>query len=407
MNFDDSPQDAVFRSEVRSWLEANAKPRRHARDFLGTGLPEAEQIRLAREWQAKKATAGYAAISWPKELGGLGGTMLQQLIYRQEEAAYRIPFGVCEITLGMCLPTLAAFGSAADKSRYIPAGLSGKEIWCQLFSEPGAGSDLAGIRTSARLDGGSWRISGQKVWTSGAHFSDYGLLLTRTDSTVPKHRGLTMFFIDMKSPGIEVRPIRQMAGEAEFAEVFFTDVLVPDAQRLGAVGEGWKVALTTLMHERLSVGSETGLLTFDAIFDIAREANQLCKSRVIDLLSDWYVADQGLRLMYCRTVTALSRGQIPGPEQSIAKLVGARNAQQMAIFALDLKGQKGLVGCDDIDSEWRAVERTWSWSAAMRIAGGTDEILRNVIAERVLGLPEDIRVDKAVPFNKIPWSTET
>jgi acyl-CoA dehydrogenase len=402
MDFDDTPAEAAFRAEVRAWLAANAEPKRHARDFVGDGLPPHERLAAARAWQARKAAAGYAAVTWPRELGGLGGTAVQQLIVRQEESHFRSTFGIFEIGLGMCLPTLMAYGSEAHKARRIRPGLYGQEIWCQMFSEPAAGSDVAGVLTRARPDGQHWVVNGQKVWTTGAQFSDFGLLLARTDPTAPKHAGLTMFFVDMKSPGIEVRPIRQMDGDSEFNEVFLTDVRVPDDQRLGAVGAGWKVALTTLMHERLSVGAEIGLLNFDALWSVVQGAGCLDEPLAVEHLADAWVAEEGLRLHHCRSLTALSRGGTPGPEQSIAKLVKATLAQRMATFALQLRGEAGRVGDDDSSSDPHVVERTWTRAAAMRIAGGTDEILRNIIAERVLGLPEEARLDKGIPFNEIP-----
>lgn len=402
MDFDDTPAEAAFRAEVRAWLEAHAEPKRHARDFIGDGLPPDERLAAARAWQARKAAAGYAAVTWPRELGGLGGTAVQQLIVRQEESRFRSSFGIFEIGLGMCLPTLMAYGSEAHKARRIRPGLYGEEIWCQMFSEPAAGSDVAGVLTRARPEGHHWVVNGQKVWTTGAQFSDFGLLLARTDPTVPKHAGLTMFFVDMKSPGVEVRPIRQMDGDSEFNEVFFTDVRVPDDQRLGAVGAGWKVALTTLMHERLSVGAEIGLLNFDALWAVVKAAGCLGDPLSVEHLADAWVAEEGLRLHHCRSLTALSRGGTPGPEQSIAKLVKATLAQRMATFALQLCGEAGQVSDADPTSDAYVVERTWTRAAAMRIAGGTDEVLRNIIAERVLGLPEEARLDKGVPFNEVP-----
>ena len=402
MDFDDTPAEAAFRSEVRAWLEAHAEPKRHARDFVGDGLPPDERLAAARAWQARKAAAGYAAVTWPRELGGLGGTVVQQLIVRQEESRYRSSFGIFEIGLGMCLPTLMAYGSEEHKARRIRPGLYGEEIWCQMFSEPAAGSDVAGVQTRARPEGQHWVVNGQKVWTTGAQFSDFGLLLARTDPTAPKHAGLTMFFVDMKSPGIEVRPIRQMDGDSEFNEVFLTDVRVPDDQRLGAVGAGWKVALTTLMHERLSVGAEIGLLNFEALWAVVKAAGRLDEPLAVEHLADAWVAEEGLRLHHCRSLTALSRGGTPGPEQSIAKLVKATLAQRMATFALQMRGEAGRAGDDDPTSDQYVVERTWTRAAAMRIAGGTDEILRNIIAERVLGLPEEARLDKGIPFNEIP-----
>jgi alkylation response protein AidB-like acyl-CoA dehydrogenase len=244
-------------------------------------------------------------------------------------------------------------------------------------------------------------VDGQKVWTTGAQFSDFGLLLARTDPTVPKHSGLTMFFVDMRSPGIEVRPIRQMAGESEFNEVFFTDVRIPDAQRLGTVGGGWKVALTTLMFERLTVGTELGLLTAQSMLSLLAKTGDLSDPAVAECVADAWIVDEGLRLHQCRTLTALSKGGTPGPEQSMGKLLKARQAQRISTFLMDLAGQRSLVVDEAADSPWAAVQRSWNWSAALRIAGGTDQILRNIIAERVLGLPEEIRLDKGIPFNEV------
>lgn len=406
MHFEDTPDEAKFRREVREWLASNAEPKRHPRDFVGDGLPPDDRLLAARVWQAKKAQAGYAAITWPRELGGLGGSVIQQLIFRQEESKWRTSFGYFEIGLGMCIPTVMQFGTDAHRERHVKPALYGQEIWCQLFSEPAAGSDVAGVTTRARRvadrEESDWIIDGQKVWTTGAQFSDFGLLLTRTDPSLPKHAGLTMFFVDMRSPGIEVRPIRQMAGESEFNEVFFTGVRVPDHQRLGAVGAGWKVALTTLMHERMTVGSELGLLTADALISLLMKRGKLADPAVSERVAEAWILEEGLRLHQCRTLTALSKGQTPGPEQSIGKLLKARQAQALATFAMDLVGVDAMVIEEDTASSWHAVQRSWPWGAALRIAGGTDQILRNIIAERVLGLPEEMRLDKGIPFNEVP-----
>lgn len=401
MDFDDAPDEAAFRREVHAWLAANARPKAPGEAF-GDGLAEAEALAAARRWQAKKAAAGYAAITWPKAFGGRGGSPIENVIFRQEESRFAVPFGYFEISLGMCLPTLMAVGNEADKARFVRPALYGEEIWCQLFSEPSAGSDLAGVRTRARRDGDGWIVDGQKVWTTGAQWADWGLLLARTDPEKRKHEGLSMFYVDMRAPGVEVRPIRQMTGDSEFNEVFFTGVRIPDAQRLGDVGHGWRVALTTLMFERLSVGTDIGVISLSAFVDAVRELTldgkpALTDSRVRERIADWYVESAGLRLCNYRALTALSRGQVPGPEQSIVKLVSARQGQVMANFALDLAGHAGVAG-EALGAQWRAVERSWMWGAAMRIAGGTDEILRNIIAERVLGLPAEPRVDKGVPF---------
>ena len=282
----------------------------------------------------------------------------------------------------------------------------GQEIWCQLFSEPGAGSDLAGIKTKAELDGDTWTINGQKVWTSGAHYSDYAILVTRSDFNAPKHKGLTYFFLDMKSPGIEVRPIRQITGGANFNEVYFTDVKIPDSQRLGEVGDGWKVALTTLMNERLAVGDASGV-DFQEIFELTKESdfngeNAISNGGVRERLADWYCEYAGLKYTKMRNISALSRGDTPGPDASITKIVSANKLQDIANFGMDLMDNASIVKSDDKDDIRALFQGSLLGAPLIRIAGGTDEILRNIIAEQVLGMPQDVRVDKTVPFNEIP-----
>ncbi|MGB0342812.1 MAG: acyl-CoA dehydrogenase family protein [Parvibaculales bacterium] len=406
MDFNDTQEEAQFRSEVRSWLEANARPRDPMRSRAGrVEKSEAERLVQAKAWQAKKAEAGYAAITWPKELGGLGGTPIQSVIYSQEEANFDVPRGFFEIGLGMCIPTLLAWATEEQKERFVKPALYGEEVWCQLFSEPAAGSDVAGLRTRCERDGDDWVINGQKVWTSGAHYCDYGIIVTRSDPNVPKHKGLTFFFLDMKSPGIEVRPIKQISGDANFNEVFFTDVRVPDSQRLGAVGEGWKVALTTLMNERLAIGQGSGV-DYEELLQLARKTEletgpAIKDASVREKLADWYVQTQGLKYTKFRTLTALSKGQTPGPESSIGKIVSGPKMQDLASFAMDLQGQGGVMQSLE-DSELNAAfQNQWIGGAGYRIAGGTDEILRNIVSEQVLGLPQDVRVDKTVPFNEL------
>jgi alkylation response protein AidB-like acyl-CoA dehydrogenase len=409
MDFNDTADEAAFRGEVRRFLDAEAPTKRASapvpsRRLLGD--PDwREAVKRAKQWQAKKADAGFAAITWPKRWGGREGSPIEQIIYNQEEAHYVVPKGVFEIGLGMCIPTLMAYGTPAQLERHVRPALRGEEIWCQLFSEPSAGSDLAGLRTRAERDGEEWILNGQKIWTSGAHFADLGIIITRTDPHVPKHRGLTMFFIDMHSPGIEVRRIKQISGTSNFNEVFFTDTRVADHQRLGAVGEGWKVALTTLMNERLAVGDAPGP-DFDDIFALARTlvidgTPAIRDSAVRERLADWYVKTQGLAYTKCRTMTALSRGQVPGPEASITKLVSATKLQEIAAYAIDLIGSSGAV----MDPQFAPMEALFQeallYAPALRIAGGSDEILRNIIAERVLGLPGDVRVDKDAPFSAV------
>ena len=409
MDFNDSPEEAAFRTEVRAWLEANASPKGEATGFNRARWSEADALKRAKEWQAKRAAAGYAKITWPKEVGGRGGTPIQQVIYNQEEAKFDVPTGFFDIGLGMCIPTLMTYGKPEDLKRYVKPALLGQEIWCQLFSEPAAGSDVAGLRTRAEKDGDEWVINGQKVWTSGAHYSDFGILLTRTDPSVPKHKGLTMFYIDMKDPAVVVKPIKQINGGANFNEVYFTDLRVKDSQRLGAVGDGWKVALTTLMHERLAVGGGGGGNgpDYKELLELARateleDGPAIRNASVREKIADTYVRTQGLKYTTYRTMTALSRGQQPGPEASIGKVVSAPKLQDVTGYGMDLQDQAGvLIGASDAPLE-AAFQQAYMWAPGLRIAGGTDEILRNIIAERVLGLPGDIRVDKDLPFKDAP-----
>src|SRR6476620_11033832 len=406
MDFEDTPEEAEFRSGARTFLEKNAKRREPGSGMVYRAGNEDPAFRKrAKDWQAKKADAGYAGITWAKDWGGRGGTAIQQVIYDQEESKYAVPRGLFDIGLGMCIPTLCTWGTQAQRDRYARTALRGEEVWCQLFSEPAAGSDLAGLRTRAERSGDDWIINGQKIWTSGAHFADFGIIVTRTDPGVPKHQGLTFFFLSMKSPGIEVRRIKQISGTSNFNEVFFTDVRVPDSQRLGNVGDGWKVPLTTLMNERLAVGDAPGP-DFDDIFALARsleldEGPAIRNAAVREKLADWYVKTVGLKYTKFRTMTALSRGQTPGPEASITKLVSASKLQEIASYGIDLMGMTGAVMDGEIAPMGAWFQEALLYAPGLRIAGGSDEILRNIIAERVLGLPGDIRPDKDVPFRDL------
>jgi alkylation response protein AidB-like acyl-CoA dehydrogenase len=404
MDFNDTPDEAAYRAEVRAWLEANAPARTGPGE---SGLEDPVSMDAARAWQRKKAEAGYACITWPKEWGGGGGKSWQSVIFGQEEAKFSTPGNPFAIGLGMCVPTVMTAGNEADKERFVRPAVLGDEIWCQLFSEPSGGSDAAAARTRAVRDGDDWVINGQKVWTSGAHFSDFGLLLTRTDPDVPKHKGMTMFWIDMKAPGVEVRPIHQMSGASNFNEVYFTDLRVKDSQRVGAVGEGWRVAVITLMNERLSVGGGGGGSGHRRIFKLASDVSTLAGPAAKDAglrekIADWFVQAEGLKYTTYRTMTALSRGQTPGPENSIAKVVSATVMQDMANTAMELEDQFGIITDPSLAPLAAAFQTSLMAAPGLRIAGGTDEILRNIIAERVLGLPQDIRLDKDVAFKDIP-----
>jgi len=407
VDFDDTAEEAEFRAGARAFLEQNARRREPGSGLVYRAGNESPEFRQrAKEWQANKADAGYAGITWPKEWGGRGGTAIEQVIYDQEEAKYVVPRGLFDIGLGMCIPTLCTWGTQAHRDRYARKALRGEEIWCQLFSEPAAGSDLAGLRTRADRDADHWVVNGQKIWTSGAHYCDFGVLVTRSDFAAPKHKGLTYFFLDMKSPGIEIRPIKQISGQSHFNEVFFTDVRIPDSQRLGKPGEGWKVSLTTLMNERYTIGGRTSVGVED-IFELARtieldDGPALKNAAVRDKLADWYVSSQGLKYSHFRTMTALSRGETPGPESSIGKLVNGSKLQNIAAFALDLMEQGGVLTDPQLVPLAAVFQQTLMTSPSSRIAGGSDEIMRNIIAERVLGLPADVRVDKDLPFSALP-----
>ena len=333
------------------------------------------------------------------------------MIWGQEEGVFGALSGTFIIGHGMCGPTLMAWASEEHKRQLLPTMASGEHIWCQLFSEPAGGSDLAGLRTAAIpvTDGsGDWIINGQKIWTSGAQHSDYGIVITRTDPNVAKHKGLTMFWLDMKSPGVEVRPIKQANGQSGFNEVYFTDVRIPDNQRLGAVGQGWTVSLTTLMNERLSIGSGMSI-GFPELFDYCNSLQTADGLAIEDpavrtRLAQYAVKSSGLKYTGMRAISALSKGETPGPENSIGKLVAGATMQELATFALDLQGQAGVISGDDQSEAASRFQAMLLRSPATRVEGGTDEILRNIIAERVLGLPGDIRVDKDVAFKDIPTS---
>ena len=397
MDFNDTPEEAEFRKEARAFLEKHLK----LKDGTGGRHRSSDDfLKRAKAWQKTKAEGGFAQITWPKEWGGRGGTAMQQVIWNQEEARFDAPVGPFAIGLGMCVPTVIAFGSDAHKKRYVEKALRGEEIWCQLFSEPAAGSDVAGVKTRAIKDGDEWVINGQKVWTTGAHFSDYGILLTRTDPKAPKHKGLTMFIVDMHQKGVEAKPIHQASGGREFNEVYFTDVRIPDSDRLGEVGAGWKVALVTLMNERLAVGGSPGP-DWKEIMDYARGTGSLTDQAFREKLADWYVAAQGYSLTKFRTQTALSRGETPGPENSIGKIITANQLQDICNSAIEMQDHYGIMTDSDKMPSNALFQQSFMWAPGLRIAGGTDEILKNIIAERVLGLPQDVRVDKDVPFETL------
>jgi alkylation response protein AidB-like acyl-CoA dehydrogenase len=398
MDFSDTPEEAAYRTKAAVFLDA------HATELPRATGDEMSRFAVARQWQATKAANGYACITWPQEWGGAGGTPMEQVIFRQEEAKRGVPMAFFGIGLGLCLPTVIRYAPPDQRERFTGPAIRGEQVWCQLFSEPAAGSDLAGVRTRAQRDGDGWILNGQKVWTSGAHYSDYGLLIARTNPDVPKHKGLTMFWVDLKAPGIEIRPIHQMSGGVEFNEVWFTDVRVGDDQRLGEVDEGWKVAIFALMNERVEGGKERGVPAAETLA-LAR-ATPTARGNLAEdgafraAFADWYVRTRGVQLTRYRTLTALSRGQTPGPEASIGKLVLASELQEMSRRLIEAQGPYGMIDEHDLSILGGTVHHDLLHSAGIRIAGGTDEILRNIIAERVLKLPPEPRVDKDIPFSQ-------
>jgi acyl-CoA dehydrogenase len=410
MDFNDTPEEAAFRTKVRAWLEANATRRvegENAASILSMEGDDPDMVARSKAWQKLKAAEGYAAISWPKEYGGMGGTPMQNVIYSQEEAQFEVSSDLFILGLGLAMPTLMVLGSPAQKERYIKPALYGEEIWCQLFSEPGAGSDLAGVRTRAEKDGDEWVVNGQKIWTTLGHIADWGILVARTDPNKPKHKGLSFFLLDMKTPGITVKQIKQISGASSFNEIFFENVRIPDANRVGNEGDGWKAALTVLMNERVVVGNLSAGHGVGEFLALARDTQladgpAIRNAAVREKIADWYIQSEGLKYIHYRTLTAISKGVTPGAENAIAKAVGAVYGQDLPHFAMELMDMGGIIRDPALSPQEAGFQEAWIMSPALRIGGGTDEILRNIIAEQVLGLPGDIRVDKDMPFNASP-----
>ena len=405
MNFEDSPQEAAYRAEIRAWIEANAPDMSHLTPEERRNWHHKHK-EVAGIWQATKADAGYACLSWPKAWGGAGGTSIEEAIFNQEEARAGLGFTYFMTGLHMLLPAILEHNTDELSLSLIPPAIRGDKIWCQLFSEPSSGSDSAGLRTAAVKAGDGWVINGQKVWNSGAQIADYGMIIARTDPDVPKHKGLTAFWLDMKTPGVEVRPIKMMSGDNELNEVFLTDVRIADAQRVGEVGGGWKVIISTLMNERAALGSGTGLSWRD-VMKLAKQVPSWDGTALDDpafreWLADLYVDAEAIRLLSFRTLTSLSKGTAPGPEGSAGKLLWSGLAQNLSSQAVDILDHAGLMDSPDEALANGAFQHRFLWAPGLRLGGGTDEIMKNIIAERVLGLPGDARVDKNVPFREIP-----
>jgi alkylation response protein AidB-like acyl-CoA dehydrogenase len=397
VDLDDTPDQAAYRAQVRSWLEEH---RSEAPVLSGPGALEDEDeiIAARRAWQGKLAEGGLAGVTWPKEYGGQGLGPIEQVITGQEISRAGLPGILDAIGVGMLGPTITAHGTDEQKSRYLGAMLHGDEVWCQLFSEPAAGSDLAAVQARARLqDDGSWRLSGQKVWTTNAQFASYGLLLARTDADVPKHKGLTMFIVPMDAPGVTVRGLRQISGEAEFNEVFFDDVPLDADAVVGGVGNGWGTALTTLMFERVTIGlggesmgyNSTRFARVLALNDAARRDPEV-RHALGEIASELLA----VRFTGYRTLSALARGQVPGPEAGLAKITIVNGAIRAGDLIADTLGPDALAD----GSEWSYMI---SFLPGLKSAGGTEEILRNTVGERVLGLPPAPRLDKGIPFSEL------
>jgi len=373
----DTPEEAAFRAELRSWIEANLTDEVRRGRFEEAG----------RDWSRKLHEAGYAGLTWPKEYGGAGAPYSHQAIFLEEMARAEAPPHLGVIGLGMAGPTIIAHGSEAHKQERLEKILSTEEIWCQGFSEPDAGSDLSAVRTSAIRDGDEFVVNGQKVWSSFAHIADWCILVTRSDPDSQRHAGLTYLIVDMHAPGVEVRPLRQITGEAEFNEIFFSDVRVPAENLLGEVGGGWQVAMTTLLHERGTLG-----FALQAALEVQiRKLVSLARDRGADPLQrdriarEW-IEMQAVRFTNYRSLSALMKTGMPGPEGSISKLVWSESNQRVTKLALEILGPDAALGEENAPygGYWQYQQLR---SRGNTIEAGTSEVLRNIVAERVLGLP--------------------
>ncbi len=401
MDLDDTPDQAAYRAKVRGWLEEH---RGQAPVLEGPdALEEQEAISARRVWQRRLAEGGLAGVTWPVEYGGQGLGPIDQVIVNQEIGRAGVPGILDVIGIGMLGPTIIAHGTEEQKVRYLGPMLHGDEVWCQLFSEPAAGSDLAAVQTRARQqDDGSWRISGQKVWTTNAQFASYGLLLARTDPDVPKHNGLTMFIVPIDGEGVTVRGLRQISGEAEFNEVFFDDVTVGADAVVGPIGGGWGTALTTLMFERVTIGLGSQGLGYNSdrfARAIAADDHARRDPSVRRELGEIAADLLAVRFTGYRTLTALQQGQIPGPEAGLAKVTMVSAAIRAGDLIADVQGPEALAD----GAPWSYMI---SFLPGLKSAGGTEEILRNTIGERVLGLPAEPRLDKGVPFSELRAVTD-
>jgi alkylation response protein AidB-like acyl-CoA dehydrogenase len=395
MDLSDTREEAAFREKARIWLKENL-PKGVANRGFALAIDE-ESVRVLTDWQRRLWEAGYLGLSWPKEYGGQGASMIESAIFNEEMARVRAPAPLNELGLSMGGPTILEHGTEDQKRRFLPKILSCEEVWCQGFSEPVSGSDLAGLGTRAAIDGDHFVVNGQKVWTSLGHISDWCMLLVRTDSDAPKHRGISYLLVDMHSPGVTVRPLRQITGEAEFNEMFFDDVRVPRENLLGPLNGGWGVALTTLMNERATLALAI-VMRFRNVFDdlaelgrrVIREGTCTLDPRVIrQTLAQLYVEVESMKYLAYRNFSKLTRGGTPGPEGSISKVLWSELNQRMNEFAMVLQGPRATL---EEGSNYAVDDGRWQYallrSRGNTIEEGTSEIQRSIIAERLLRLPK-------------------
>jgi alkylation response protein AidB-like acyl-CoA dehydrogenase len=395
---------ADFRSRARAWLQANA-PRRGP-DGMEEDARGQASIPEQKAFQAKLYEAGFAGITWPKEYGGQGLTNAEQIAFSSEAQNYSLPIGAFVIGLGMPGPTILELGTEAQKQRYLPPMLRGEEIWCQLFSEPGAGSDVASLQTSAVRDGDEWVLNGQKVWTSGAQHSDFGAIIARTDPTVPKHNGITMFIVDMHAPGVTVRPLKVATGASPFNEVFFDNVRLPGDAVINKVNNGWAAAVVMLRNERVTIGTaapaRTSPLAFDSLSKLAATLGRDDQGTA-RALAGLYARERASGLFGQVLREEAMAGRDPGARGSEAKLAGAVLGLHAAEVAL---GVLGPAAAGSTSEDAQTVITAIIGVPAGSIAGGSNEIQRNIIGERVLGLPKDPGVDRSIPFNQLAVGTQ-
>jgi alkylation response protein AidB-like acyl-CoA dehydrogenase len=396
LDLQDSPREAEFRAEARAFLEqhapAEAIPQYH-KEFVADEV----LVERHRAWQRTLCERGWGALMWPREYGGRGLGPIEQIVWNQELSRVGLGPSLFMVGIGMAGPTIIAHGSEAQKRRFLAPTLNVETAWCQLFSEPGAGSDLAALATRAVRDGDEWVVTGQKTWSSGATWANFGVLIARTDPSAPKHKGITYFLVDMASPGIEVRPLRQMTGDAHFNETFLNEVRIPDANRLGPVDGGWGVAMTTLTNERMAMAGAEGLFSWEELLEHARGRRAALDPLTRDQLAELYTWVKALELLNARVITKLGRGEIPSAESSVMKLALVRIVSRGTELGLRLLGPDGLLR----PGTW---QHQWLFAPAWHIAGGTDEVQKNVAAERVLGLPAEPRSDRELPFEELPRS---